>query len=288
MITGKTVAFFVSYALLAGAPLIMPLQNRSVGVGIVIIAISWLWYNRHYFRDDITDVEFHKLHDVPHYTEEVSALVTSQWPVPVTAEGIEEANFVRTSSLSESCNSLPCHLLALGSRNGVKQVVAHCVLRETRSSRPPDLNRFLKMQEFGLPPAAVQQAMEASGLDPSLLSDKDPGKFELSPTPTLRELRNVTLSALVVKPEFRGRGLGKGMCAYAVQVASGLGAREVIGGCRDEVLSFYEKLGVKKRGARQREGIPKVRLGNEMYLTLNDDGVNQSAKILDIIKGAVS
>jgi len=234
----KKRAFFVPYAVLAMGILIM-LYNVALNIGILITVMSWLWYYHHYLSD-VSCVKFYKLHDVPQYTKELSALVTSQWPVPVTAEGIEEANFVRTSSLSESCDSLPCHLLAGDSRNGVSQIVAHCVLRETQSSRPPDLNKFFKMLKLELPLAAAQQAMEAAGLDPSALSDEDPG-LELSPTPTLGELRNVTLSALVVKPGFRGRGLGKGMCAYAAQV-SGMGAQEVIGSCQDEVLSFYEKM----------------------------------------------
>lgn len=278
----KKIAFFVPYAVLAMGILIM-LYNVALSIGILITVMSWLWYYHHYLSD-VSCVKFYKLHDVPQYTKEVSALVTSQWPVPVTAEGIEEANFVRTSSLSESCDSLPCHLLAVDSRNGVSQIVAHCVLRETQSSRPPDLNRFLKMLKLGLPLAAVQQAMETAGLDPAGLSDKEPEELELSATPTLGELRNVTLSALVVKPGFRGRGLGKGMCAYAAQVASGLGALEVIGGCRDEVLPFYEKMGVKKRRAQQREGMPGVRLGNEMFLRLDDDIAKQSSEILATMK----
>ena len=278
----KSVRFFVPCALLAFSDLVM-VQNVTLGVGIVIIAMSWLWFRHHYLRA-FSNVEFHKLHDVPQYTKEVSALVTSQWPVPVTSDGIEEANFVRTSSLRDSCNTLPCHLLAMASRNGVKQVVAHCVLRESQSSRPPDVNRFFKMLKAGLPLPAVQQAMETAGLDPSILSDKDPRELELSPASTLGELRNVTLSALVVKPEFRGNGLGKGMCAYAVRVASGLGAEEVIGGCQDKVRPFYEKMGVKRRRVQQRHGIPKVRLGNEMFLTLDVAAEEQAAKILDNIK----
>lgn len=278
----KSVGFFVPYALLAISVLAM-LQNVALGVGIVIIVMSWLWYSHDYLSAFI-NVEFHKLHDVPQYAKEVLALVTSQWPVPVTAEGIEEANFVRTSSLRDSCNTLPCHLLAVPSTNGIKQVVAHCVIRESQSSRPPDVNRFLKMLKAGLPLPAVQQAMGTAGVDPSILSDKDPRELELSPAPTPGELRNVTLSALVVKPEFRGHGLGKGMCTYAVQVASGLGAQEVIGGCQDKVRSFYEKMGVKRRRVEQREGIPRVRLGNEMFLTLDDAAEEQAAKILDKIK----
>ena len=278
----KSVGFFVPYALLAFSVLVM-LQNVALGVGIVIIVISWLWYSHHYVSA-FTNVEFHKLHDVPQYTKEMSALVTSQWPVPVTAEGIEEANFVGTSSLRDSCNTLPCHLLAVASTNGIKLVVAHCVLRESQSSRPPDVNRFLKMLKAGLPLPAVQQAMVTAGLDPSILSDKDPRELELSLAPSPGELRNVTLSALVVKPEFRGHGLGKGMCAYAVQVASGLGAQEVTGGCQDKVRPFYEKMGVKRRPVQQRKGIPRVRLGNEMFLTLDDAAEEQAAKILDKIK----
>ena len=70
------------------------------------------------------------------------------------------------------------------------------------------------------------------------------------------------------------------MCAYAVQVASGLGVKEVIGGCRNELVLFYEKLGVKKRSAEKRERIPKVRLGNEMFLALDDNVKEQAAQIL--------
>lgn len=269
---------FLPYALLASALFIL-LQSIPIGVGIVTIALSLIWYSSR-CSVDITNVEFLKLHDIPHHRAEVSALVTSQWPVPVTAEGIEEANFVRTSSLNESCDTLPCHLLALASKNGIRQVVAHCVLRETSSSRPQDINRYLKMLKIGLPHAAVQQAMETAGLDPSKLPDHLE-EVEFRTTHNLGELQNVNLSALVVKPEFRGRGLGKAMCAYAAQVASGLGAQEVIGGCLDELLPFYGKLGVKKRSAKTREGIPKIRLGNEMFLTLDDDVLKKAEKMLD-------
>lgn len=256
--------------------LLILLHHVPLALGILIIAISWLWYNRHCLRR-ISNVEFHKLHEVPQYTEEVSALVTSEWPVPVTAEGIEEANFVRTCSLNESCDTLPCYLLAVVTCNGVKQVVAHCVLRETSFSRPPDLHKFTRMLKMGLPLSAVQQSMEVAGFDPSILNEK---YSELSQTPSLNAIHNVTLSALVVKPEFRGHGLGKGMCAYAAQMASGLGIKEVIGGCRNELLPFYEKLGVKRRNAEKRERIPKVRLGNEMFLVLDDEAAKQAAEIL--------
>lgn len=282
MLNSKYTAFLGYAVLLVGAFLLV-LQSVPLGLSVLIITLSWLWYNRHCVHG-ISHVEFYKLHEVPQYTEEVSALVTSEWPVPLTAEGIEEVNFVRTSSLKESRDALPCHLLALASSNGVKQVVAHCVLRETSSSTPPDLNKFLRMLKMGLPLPAVQQSMEVAGLDPSLLNEKDPDELDLSQSSSPNAIHNVTLSALVVKPEFRGRGLGKGMCAYAVQVASGLGVKEVIGGCRNELVPFYEKLGVKRRSAEKREHIPKVRLGNEMFLTLDDEIREQAAKILTMSK----
>lgn len=278
MINDKYAAFLAVAVFLVGA-FSLVLYSARLGLGILIIAVSMLWYNRQ-GNPRITDVEFYKLHEVPQYTDEVSALVTSEWPVPLTAEGIEEANFVRTSSLKESRDTLPCHLLALASSNGVKQVSAHCVLRETSSSRPHDLNRFLRMLKMGLPLSAVQQSMEVAGLDPSLLSAKHSNELEQSQPPSLNPVHNVTLSALVVKPEFRGHGLGKSMCAYAVQVASDLGVKEVIGGCRNELVPFYEKLGVKKRSAEKREGIPKVRLGNEMFLTLDDKVRERASQIL--------
>ena len=274
----KYEAFLAVAVFLVGA-FFLVMYSVPLGSGILIIAVSLVWYNRHRNRR-ITDVEFYKLHEVPHYTDEVSALVTSEWPVPLTAEGIEEANFVRTSSLRESRDTLPCHLLALASSNGEKQVVAHCVLRETSSSRPTDLNKFLRMLKMGLPLAAVQQSMEVAGLDPSLLSEKHSNELEPPRPPSLNPIHNVTLSALVVKPEFRGHGLGKSMCAYAVQVACGLGVKEVIGGCRNELVPFYEKLGVKKRSAEKREQIPRVRLGNEMFVALDDNVREQAAQIL--------
>ena len=119
----KAVMFSLPFALLASALFIM-LHNIPLGLGIITIALSLMWYSRR-CSSDLKKVEFLKLHNVPQYTKEVSALVTSQWPVPVTAEGIEEANFVRTSSLNESCDTLPCHLLALASKNGARQVINH-------------------------------------------------------------------------------------------------------------------------------------------------------------------
>lgn len=277
MVNWKRVSFLVLCVLLMSVPLVM-LYSAPFGLAIFTTAISWLWYNRHYVPR-ITNVEFYKLHEVPQYTKGVSALVTSEWPVPVTAEGIEEPNYVRTSSMNESCDTFPCHLVALAERTGVKQVIAHCVLRETSSSRPPDLNKFIRMLKMGLPFSAVQQSMEVAGFDPSVINDKDLDELELSETPS-STVHNVTLSALVVKPEFRGHGLGKSMCAYALQVASGLGVREIIGGCKNELVAFYEKLGVKKRSGVIRERIPRVRLGNEMFLVIDDEATKQAAKIL--------
>ena len=278
MINVKYEAFLEVAVFLVGA-LLLVLYSVPLGLGTLIIAVSLLWYNRHRVCR-ITEVEFYKLHDLPHYTDEVSALVTSEWPVPLTAEGIEEANFVRTSSLKESRDALPCHLLALASSNGAKQVAAHCVLRETSSSRSADLNKFLRMLKMGLPLAAIQQSMEVAGLDPSLLTAKHSDELEPSHPPSLNSLHNVTLSALVVNPEFRGYDLGKSMCAYAIQVASGLGVKEVVGGCRNELVPFYDKLGVKKKSAEKRERIPKVRLGNEMFLALDENVREQAANIL--------
>lgn len=49
------------------------------------------------------------------------------------------------------------------------------------------------------------------------------------------------------------------------------GVKEVIGGCWNEFVFFYEKFGVKKRSVEKREGIFKVWLGNEMFLILDDN-----------------
>ena len=135
---------------------------------------------------------------------------------------------------------------------------------------------------MGLPFPAVQQSMEVAGLDPSLLNPKVIDEFEILETPTSSIAHNVTLSSLIVKPEFRGQGLGKSMCAYALQVASSLGAKEIIGGCKNELVAFYEKIGVKKRVGIKRRNIPRVRLGNEMFLVIDEEARKQASEIMTI------
>lgn len=44
---------------------------------------------------------------------------------------------------------------------------------------------------------------------------------------------------------------------------------------------FMASLVLKKRSAKTREGIPKIRLGNEMFLTLDDDVLKKAEKMLD-------
>ncbi|XP_022785650.1 uncharacterized protein LOC111326000 [Stylophora pistillata] len=278
MATSKHLSFLMFCVVLVSVAIVMR-YSVPWGVAILTIAISWFCYD-HCHVARISSVEFYKLHTVPQYTNAATALVTSEWSVPVTAEGIEEPNYVRTSSMIESRDTFPCHLVALATFGGVKQVIAHCVLRETSASRSPDLNKFLRMLRMRLPLPAVQQSMEVAGLDSSVLSAKDISESEIVETPTSSIVHNVTLSSLVVKPEFRGQGLGKSMCAYALQVASGLGAIEIIGGCKNKLVAFYEKIGVKRRVGLKRKNIPRVRLGNEMFLVIDKEARKQASEIL--------
>lgn len=280
MANGKQLSFLMLCVVLVSVGVVMG-YSVPWGVAILTMAIRWFWYKRSHVAR-VTNVEFYKLHVVPQYTKDASSLVTSEWSVPVTAEGIEEPNYVRTSSMIESRDAFPCHLVALGTFDGVKQVIAHCVLRETSASRPPDLNKFIRMLKMGLPFPAVQQSMEVAGLDPSLLNPKVIDEFEILETPTSSIAHNVTLSSLIVKPDFRGQGLGKSMCAYALQVASSLGAKEIIGGCKNELVAFYEKIGVKKRVGIKRRNIPRVRLGNEMFLVIDEEARKQASEIMTI------
>ena len=264
---------------------LMVVYSFPLGIAFIITVTTALWFLKR-CNKTLSNVEFYKLHDIPESTEQALALVSSEWPSPLNAEGTDvEPNYVRTSSMQESSDSLPCHLVAVRSTDGGgrKQVVAHVVLRESPSSSP-DMTRFFKMLKAGLPVGAVKQAMQIAGVDPSALTD--PGEFERSARPPNKELRNVTVASLVVKPEFRGRGLGRGLCAFAVHVASNLdlGVKEAVGYCKNELVPFYEKLGVKKRVAKTRLGIPKVRLGNEMFVKLDTVPRNQIKELLALVK----
>ena len=54
--------------------------------------------------------------------------------------------------------------------------VAHQVEEDVAPTENPDpeINRFLKMLQFGVPLPAVQQKMRAEGHDPALLNRKNP------------------------------------------------------------------------------------------------------------------
>jgi glucosamine-phosphate N-acetyltransferase len=53
---------------------------------------------------------------------------------------------------------------------------------------------------------------------------------------------------IVVSPDFQRRGLGKKMIEALLEIARGRGCYKVILDCSEEVLAFYEKCGLARRG----------------------------------------
>ena len=256
----------------------MPGVNSSFRLPVLaaIFALGattvYYWYKK--TRKTLSAVRFSKLHDASEFTRSARELVSAEWPSRGEALfDSEEPNAVEPSSFEQSCDTLPCHVIATALVNGERQVVGHAVMRHGNSK---SLQRFRKMLQAGVPVGAVKQAMRTSGLDPSAL-DCLP---DTEPHPSPPELE-VQASSLVVKPEFRGLGLGKSMCAFLLQVASDIGAVQVVGGCRDELVPYYERLGMGRRAPKViRKDMPKVRIGNEMYLDVSGDIVHRAEQQL--------
>jgi glucosamine-phosphate N-acetyltransferase len=57
---------------------------------------------------------------------------------------------------------------------------------------------------------------------------------------------------VAVRKGYEGRGVGGSLVNAAVEIASGLGCYKCILECRDEVVSFYEKLGFRRHDVGMR------------------------------------
>ena len=203
-------------------------------------------------------------------------LIHRQWPGPVTEEGKSEPNFIRMSSLKESREQFPCHLIAVFQDH----VVAHCVIRALPQKR--SVSKLARMIKAGVPLGAVKQAAELAGIDARFLElEKDTKQDNVQHGDEQEELE-VTVASLVVTPTFRGRGLGKAMCAFAARMAGNHGnVKRVTFSCSNTFIKFYQKLGCKKMAAVPRPGIPPVRLGNEMFVELDKECLCMADEILN-------
>lgn len=235
---------------------------------------TWCWY---ILKSDccLRDLRFISLHQAPQYLDDTAMLIHNQWPGPLTENGEAEPNYIRTSGLKESGEQFPSHLIAVFQ----DRVVAHCVLRSLPQKR--SLSKFMRMLKAGVPFDAVKQAVEFAGVDPCVLDQMD---IEDKHTHHNKEdqVLEVTVASLVVTPELRGRGLGKAMCGFAARWAYNHGNVErVVFSCSDTLIGFYKKLGCKKKTAKQRPGIPKVRLGNEMYIEIDQELLHKADEIIE-------
>ena len=233
----------------------------------------WCWRLYENNHTHLIGVKFRLLHQAPQHIDETATLILRQWPGPVADDGEAEHNYIRTSSLQESSDQFPCHLIAVFQN----RVVAHCVVR----ALPPKVSRskFKRMLKAGLPLAAAKQAAELVGLDPSFLEGDH--SDEHAQHNEEQEALEVTVASLVVTPEMRGRGLGKAMCGFAARKASELGgAKQVTFSCRNALVQFYERLGCRKRTGLQRPGVPKVRLGNELYIEIDEQLLHKAEEMI--------
>lgn len=65
------------------------------------------------------------------------------------------------------------------------------------------------------------------------------------------------IGRLAVLPEFRGRGVGKGLVCYILEVGKQQGIKEFVLGAQLQAIPFYEKFGFRAEGeVFQDGGIP--------------------------------
>ena len=218
--------------------------SLPAGISLVALGLTALYWFKSQ-RKRPSAIEFRRLHEVPKFAPETKALVLSEWPSRTYV--FDEDN----SSFDESSDVFPCHVIATAVTEGKRHVVAHAKLYGKDSA---DLIKFQQMLKVV---GAVKQAMQASGVDPDSL--------DLNSSDTLPpsvHVCKVHVANLVVKPEVRGLGLGKSMCAFAAQVASTIGAIQIEATCEKQFVPFYERLGMRRKGIAEnaRKDIPKVRL----------------------------
>ena len=245
--------------------------SLPVGISLVALGLTALYWFKSQ-RKRPSAIEFRRLHEVPEFAPEAKALVLSEWPSRTYV--FDEDN----SSFDESSDVFPCHVIATAVTEGKRHVVAHAKLDGKDSA---DLIKFQQMLKVGLPVGAVKQAMQVSGVDPDSL---DLNSSDTVPPPD--DVRKVHVANLVVKPELRGLGLGKSMCAFAAQVASTIGTTQIKATCEKQFVPFYERLGMRRKGIAEnaRRDIPKVRLGIELYYDIGEDSLKEGEQLLREIR----
>lgn len=261
--------------LFLGVIVVIIVIDYRVGLPLLITyttAMLWQLYDKRKPHQ----VKFCKLHSCPSLAGQTAAMLLQEWPSPVGNHGNPEIHFVRTSSLYESSDKLPCHLVAvIETADGRNEVVGHAMISSNTDYHVEDRNKYINMIQKGVPLTSVKMSAKLAGIDSSFLDDPDIKNVLLKKDCVVQE---ACLTSLLVKPGYRGHGLGKGMCAYAITVSQELGIRRLVGGCADKLVPFYEKMGVCRMKGIRREDMPSVRLGNQMYLDLNPDVIQKAEK----------
>ncbi|EDO42066.1 predicted protein [Nematostella vectensis] len=212
-------------------------------------------------------VKFYRLHNTSNLVDPTADLLLLQWP-----NNYGDPHFdgnVKASLLKSSVN-LPCHLIAVADGLIRKEVVAHCAIPVKPRGIPHSYKKFAKMIKVGVPIESAKKAAKLAGLDPDMLDDF-PFLLKQEEEPKHSPKEGV-ISFLIVKPEYRGNGLGKGICAFAMETAKELGIEKLtIFSCPQDVVPFFEKMGfVKVEADKRPKGVPKVRLHNEMEVELTE------------------
>lgn len=245
------------------------------GIPLTALFVCGLLWQSYHSKTTL-NVHFQRLHDCPKLVNDTAVLLLQEWPSPEGNHGEPERNFVRTASLYESSDKFPCHLVAYTTDN---EVLAHVTLSISNNSNSRSYSKYVKMLQHGVPLAAVKNSAKLAGLDTDFLDS--PGILEHTFDSTQDSSGyEGYVSSLLVKPSYRGFGLGKAMCGYAVLMAKELKIAKVVFGCSDKVLPFYQKMGVCRDIASKRDDIPTVKLGNNMYLDLGDDVIERAQSVM--------
>lgn len=136
----------------------------------------------------------------------------------------------------------------------IKEVAHGTTLYETLV----DLRYRILRQPLNLYFTEEQLMAEKSEIHLAAMMEHIPvGCVLLSPQDTA----TVKLRQMAVEPEYRDKGIGKTLLAYAEETAQQKGCRNIVLHAREDAVRFYEHLGYSKIGEPFTEiGIPHQRL----------------------------
>ncbi|CAH1778766.1 unnamed protein product [Owenia fusiformis] len=244
--------------------------------------ITFQYSNKEREKQSQRKITFHKLHTLNQtYVDQTDRLLKSEWPERdgVSTDDIEFQDYEASKTLVKSSNLLePCHLVALAQfrPTGKPLVVGHVKLTR-RTSMNMSYGKLLKMHRSGIPSGALEITAKTHNLDYGTLQEMIANPDEAN-TYEAEETFTLSVAGLVVSKPLRGQGLGKAMCAFALKTARSANISTLVGGCKRELVPFYESMGAKKQQKTLRA------LYHEMKLPIDDTVVEMADKILSKFK----